>query len=223
MINERFADNTSEQSVATRLRRQRFQILVNMLHERPGPVRLLDIGGTQGYWDMMLTSVALPPTLHVTLLNLEVTPVARRNFTATAGDARAMPQFADKQFDIVFSNSTIEHVGTWADQERMAREVRRLGRQYCVQTPNRYFPIESHFVFPCFQFLPLVLRVWLAQHFALGSYPRIPDRQTALREIASIRLLSRAEFQRLFPEATLYDEKYYGLTKSFVAYTPRRR
>jgi SAM-dependent methyltransferase len=220
MLLERLADNTKEQSVATRLRRQRFQILLDMIRDSMGPVHILDIGGKVSYWDMMTANAALNVPLHVTLLNLEAPTVSRPNFTAVAGDARSMPQFTDKQFDIVFSNSCIEHVGTFEDQKRMAGEVRRVGRRYYVQTPNRYFPIEPHYVFPLFQFLPIPWRASLVQHFNLGWSPRVPDRRRALAEVASIRLLTKAEFVRLFPEGQLFEEKFYGLVKSFVAYTP---
>jgi hypothetical protein len=221
MIHKRFADNTNDQSVATRLRRKRFQILLTMLRDSLGPTSILDIGGTYNYWDLMTAGLSLDPQLHITLLNTESPPVPRPNFTALVGDGRALPQFADNQFDIVFSNSTIEHVGTFVDQRRMADEVRRLGRRYYIQTPNRYFPIEPHFVFPFFQFLPIALRVWLIQHFNLGWHSRIYDRQAALREVTSIRLLTGGEFAQLFPEATIFEEKFYGLVKSFVAYSVR--
>ncbi len=221
MMHKRITDNTNEQSVATRLRRQRFQILLTMLRDTTGPMSILDIGGTFNYWDMMTAGLSFDPPLQITLLNTGVAPAARPNFVALVGDGRAMPQFADHQFDIVFSNSTIEHVGSFADQRRMANEVRRVGRRYYIQTPNRNFPIEPHFVFPFFQFLPIALRVWLIQHFNLGWYRRISDRPAALHEVTSIRLLSRGELVQLFPEATIFNEMFYGLVKSFVAYTAR--
>ena len=222
MIHKRFADNTDDQSVATRLRRQRFQILLEMIQASPGPIRILDIGGTPHYWGMMTAGLVLDGPLHITLLNTEAASVTHSNFTALVGDGRAMPQFADGQFDIVFSNSTIEHVGSFADQRRMAAEVRRVGQRYYVQTPNRYFPIEPHFVFPFFQFMPIALRVWLVQHFNLGWYSRIRDREAAGRAVTGIRLLSRGEFGQLFPEARIFEERFYGLVKSFVAYTAGR-
>lgn len=215
-----FADNTSEHSVATRLRRRRFKVLLDMLGNAPDSVHILDIGGRPHYWDLMLAGLSLKSEPNITLLNTETHSVTRPNFTVLVGDGRTMPQFADRQFDIVFSNSTIEHVGDFTDQLRMANEIRRVGRRYCIQTPNRYFPIEPHFVFPFFQFLPITWRAWLIQHFKLGWYSRTPDRQQAIAQVAGIRLLSRTEFMRLFPEATLYEERFFGLVKSFVAYTP---
>ena len=218
MIHKHFADNTSAQSVASRMRRERFQILLDMIDGQAN-VSILDIGGRPQYWEQMTAGTDLADKLRVTMLNLEAHAASRPNFTTMVGDARSMPQFNDGQFDIVFSNSTIEHVGGFTDQQRMANEVRRVGRRYYIQTPNKYFPIEPHFVFPMFQFLPVAVRVWLLQRFTLGWMSRQPDRQKALNEVQGIRLLGRTEFQRLFPEATIYDEKFYGLVKSFVAYT----
>ena len=221
MFQKRFADNNNEHSVATRLRRRRFQILLDMIRATPGQLKILDIGGQPQYWEMMTAGMPLTDRFQVTLLNVRTHGPSHRNFTCLVGDGRAMPQFADQQFDIVFSNSTIEHVGGFTDQQRMASEVRRIGRQYYVQTPNRYFPVEPHFVFPYFQFLPIGLRVWLVQHFSMGWYARLPNRQDAEREVTAIRLLTRNEVVELFPEATIFEEKYCGLVKSFVAYTAR--
>ena len=100
----------------------------------------------------------------------------------------------------------------------MAEEVRRVGKRYFVQTPNRYFPIEPHFLIPWFQFLPLTVKVFLIRDFNLGWYPKTRDRQKALARVTSINLLSRRELKALFPTARVYQEKFFGLTKSFVAY-----
>lgn len=220
MFHRRFADNTNAGSVAARLRRRRFELFAALVEGLPGEVRLLDIGGTQNYWQMIAPEAALLRRVRVTLLNLEPQAVSAPNFTSLVGDARAMPQFADRQFDLVFSNSTIEHLGSYAAQQAMAAEVRRVGRGYYIQTPNRYFPLEPHYLFPGFQFLPLGLRAWLVRHFSLGWYPRIADRRQARAEVAAIRLLNETEFRALFPRAAIYKERYFGLTKSFVAYTP---
>jgi hypothetical protein len=216
----RFFDNENPNSVAAKLRRRRFQIFLNMLKDSEGPVTVLDIGGSQQYWDIMLANVLGGPKIHINLLNIEPVEAASPQYTSLAGDGRSLPGFQNKQFDIVFSNSTIEHVGEYADQGSMAAEVRRLGIRYYVQTPNRYFPLEPHSLFPFFQYLPVTTRIWMVKHFNLGWYAKYPDNQKAVLEIIHTRLMTKAELMSLFPEAKIYEEKLYGLVKSLVAYTP---
>ena len=209
------ADNSDARSLATRMRRRRFELFLSLLRTLRGHIEILDIGGTQQFWDLMLDDEALD--IHVTLLNIGEQPVSSQRFTSVVGDARSMPQFRNAQFDVVFSNSVIEHVGDYANQRRMADEIRRVGKRYFIQTPNKRFPLEPHFLFPWFQYLPLNLRAWLVSHFNVGWYKRIEDGHAARQEVESIQLLTRRQFAALFPGASIYPEKIGGLTKSFVA------
>lgn len=63
--------------------------------------------------------------------------------TYVRADACYLP-FADKRFDLVFSNAVIEHVGGIQEQSRFIREHVRVGRHWIVTTPNRWFPVEPH-------------------------------------------------------------------------------
>src|SRR5580693_1380306 len=96
-------------------------------------MRVLDVGGTVDIWRLA------PVMPRLVLLNQ-----ARARYEIGAGesvvlgDGGALP-FADRSFDLVFSNSVIEHVGHRAAQARFATEIARVGKQYWVQTPNRYF------------------------------------------------------------------------------------
>jgi hypothetical protein len=209
------ADNRDPRSLAGRLRRQRFTLFESLISRVPRPLRILDVGGTQQFWQVM--GFAGAERIEVTILNLTPEPVSLPNFIGVTGDARDL-HFGDASFDVVFSNSVIEHVGGYHDQCRMAREVKRVGARYFLQTPNRYFPIEPHFLLPCFQFLPVPARVWLLQHFSLGWRSRTRDAKEARASVESVRLLSKAELMALFPEATLFKERVMGLTKSFVVY-----
>ena len=69
------------------------------------------------------------------------------------GDACALP-FADGEFDVVFSNAVIEHVGGRERQQRFVSEALRVGRSVFVTTPNRRFPVEVHTRLPLVHWLP---------------------------------------------------------------------
>lgn len=210
----RFADNRRADTLAARLRRRRLALLEALIEGLPRPVRLLDVGGTAGFWEV---ADWRPADVRIVLLNRAPDEPRQAGPAVVAGDARDLGQFADSAFDVVFSNSVIEHVGDVADQQRMADEIVRVGRRYLVQTPNRTFPIEMHFLVPFFQFLPVAIQASLIQRFDLGWYRRVPDRSAALELVRSHYLLTATDLQRLFPAATIHRERVLGLTKSLIA------
>lgn len=212
----RIADNTRSNSLATSMRRRRFALFTSLLARVPRPVSILDVGGTEGFWETMRFSGS--DAARIVLLNLEATPTRSPNVESVVGDATDLREYAAGSFDVVFSNSVIEHVGDFAAQRRMAEAVMRVGRRYFVQTPNYYFPIEPHFLFVGFQWLPLEVRARLHHRLDLGWQKRAETLADARRETARIRLLRRHEVCALFPGATLYEERILGMTKSFVAY-----
>src|SRR6266550_9168705 len=212
----KFVDVRDTGSLSTRLRRRRFAFFEALLDRLPKPVSILDVGGTPDFWQMMDSSER--EDIEITLLNLIAIQRPPARFRCVVGDARNLTRFGDREFDVVFSNSVIEHVGNYADQQKMAEGVRRVGKRYFVQTPNRNFPIEPHFLVPLFQFLPITGRAWLLNHFDLGWYKREPDYQAAKREVEAIRLLTEGELMRLFPEGVLCKERFFGFTKSLTVY-----
>lgn len=216
MLFRNIADVNNRAAFINKLRRSRFALFQSLLASLPRPINILDVGGEPGFWRMM--GFADYDDVSITLVNIHQWEQVQPPFHNVVGDARQLHQFRDSQFDVVFSNSVIEHVGTYADQQQMANEVRRVGKRYFLQTPNRNFPIEPHFFFPGFQFLPVKTRVWLVQHFALGWFPRMPDEAKARQEVTQIRLLTEREVRRLFPSATLARERFAGLTVGFLAY-----
>src|SRR5262245_1322294 len=191
-----FADNRDPNSLASRLRAKRNEQLRCLLDSLPRPLKILDVGGRQTVWER--TGLVGQPDVHIVILNIEQEECRYTNVHSVVGDARDMRGFHDCQFDIVYSNSVIEHVGSMDQMARMASEVRRVGRRYFVQTPYRYFPIEPHFVFPMFQFLPLSIRTLMVQNFSLGWIAKQPDRKRAADAVRSITLLSRRQLQSLF-------------------------
>jgi 2-polyprenyl-3-methyl-5-hydroxy-6-metoxy-1,4-benzoquinol methylase len=210
----RFADSTKPDSLAAKLRRRRFELFLGFLQQIPiDSLTILDIGGTETFWE----SMGYASSGHsILLLNLQKCETHHKQIISVVGDACSMPEFRDQQFDVVFSNSVIEHLGTYENQQSMANEVRRTGKRYFVQTPNYFFPIEPHFLSPFFHWLPIGLRIFLVRHLSLGWYDRTRDAERASQLIREIRLLKKSELASLFPEATIWHERLLGLTKSFV-------
>lgn len=182
----------------------------------PRPVRVLDVGGAEPFW-AALSAARNPGEFEVTMLNLYPQQTSLPFVRAVTGSALDLSVVGAGNYDVVFSNSVIEHLASWENQQRMAEQVRSLGLPYYVQTPNRYFPIEPHFLLPCFQFLPRRVRIWLATHWRYGSYCRPGDREAAAAAVDEIRLLTAKEMQSLFPDARLHRERIGPVVKSFVA------
>lgn len=174
----------------------------------PAQSRVLDLGGTELNWRRT-------PGYHVVLLNYDQN-VRDFGYQVVHGDGKACP-FSDFSFDIVFSNSTIEHVGDWKAQKRLATEIRRLAPHYFVQTPNKWFPIEPHVLAPFIQFLPDGIRLWACRWLSpVGLFASY--RELVLEDMQRVRLLTEREMRKLFPDAEIRREKLFGLTKSLIAF-----
>jgi predicted SAM-dependent methyltransferase len=210
-----FQNADEKTAIGNNFRNRRFQFFLDKIAHLPKPIQILDVGGMPKFWEQR--GMQNNPDIHVTLLNLEAQPVAFSNFKSVAGDATNMHFIADKQFDLVFSNSVIEHLYTKENQLKMSREVKRVGKYYFVQTPNRYFPVEAHYMLPYMQFIPKTVRYFILTKTKLSLLKKW-DPAFARQCINEIRLLNLKEMKGLFPEGKIFLEKYAGLTKSITAY-----
>jgi hypothetical protein len=169
---------------------------------------VLDVGGRPSVWE--------GTGVDVTVLNV-AEPAAWDAGSAhfVRADARRMP-FGDGAYGVAYCNSVIEHLGSWPDQERVAREVRRVARGYWVQTPAKCFPVEPHFLTPFFHWLPRSLQRRLLPYTIWALVTR-PDRDFRESMANEIRLVSRGEMARLFPDGRIEAERVFGFTKSWIA------
>lgn len=204
------------QSAFRKRRLAMFLSVVDEIVEKTGRCRVLDLGGVASYW-LGLEDLWRDRPMHMTLVNLATVDAPDARFVSLAGDARSLPQFADRAFDVVHSNSVIEHVGSMADKRRMATEVRRLAPRYFVQTPNYWFPVEPHFRMAAFHWLPRRLQRALVMSGARGFYPQASSLEQADAILADAALLDAGEMRDLFPDATVHRERAFGLTKSLIA------
>jgi hypothetical protein len=209
-------DNTDVRSLSSRFRKIRLSYFLDFLSKCPSSITILDVGGAEEYW-INLGYVG-DENVKITILNLDKPVAPAKKFDFVQGDVRNMSQLKDGSFDIVFSNSTVEHLGTFAEQMMAAKEIRRVGKGYFIQTPNYYFPIEPHFLVPFFQFLPIGLRIFMLMHFNLGWISRKNSKQEAREIITRIKLLKRIELAKMFPDGDVFREKCFFLTKSYIFY-----
>jgi hypothetical protein len=200
--------------LSLRFRRRRMQRFAREFGIGPGDL-VLDIGGTPECWGL----IGAGP--RVVMINLPQSMEKQAGAEMrVAGDGRMLP-FRDGAFDVVFSNSVIEHLGDGASQQRFAREVARVGRGYWIQTPNRWFPVEQHLLTPFLHWLPKAWQRAIAPRCNLWNLlSRVtPERRRFyIRHFLNdIRLLGPAEMRRLFPGARIVRERACGVTKSLVA------
>lgn len=208
-------DYSNPNYIGSRFRRKRFRFFESKILAFQRPITILDIGGTVRFWvdeNYHLKDV------FITIINIRPEESRYPNIRVLQGDACDLSQFKDKAFDISFSNSLIEHLHTTANQQKMAKEAVRVSRCFFVQTPNRYFPIEPHFRFPLFQFLPKRIQIFLQTKTLLINGVKY-NKEYAKEIVDEIKLLSKGELKKLFPESQLYTEYFLGMPKSFIAYS----
>lgn len=186
---------------------------IRRIAPRPG-ARILDLGGSPEIWRLLdhrfdVTLVNLPGGME-TLAGAE--PERRHDHSvvwADACDLRGV--FEDDAFDVVFSNSVIEHVGDATKRRDFAREVRRLAPAYWVQTPSPRFPIEPHTGVPYFFRLPAEVRARMIARWA-RTMPLYAEM------VAGTTVIERDEMHALFPDARVYSERVLGFEKSHSFY-----
>lgn len=176
----------------------------------PRPIRILDLGGTREFWEQ--SGVELQGDFEITLVNLDAMEWEAGVFRSMRGDATDLSSLQREDYDVIFSNSVIEHLFTFEMQKRMADEIRRLGLPYWVQTPNYWFPYEPHFCSMGWQYLPRSTRIQRVMN------RRGVDQAIAARVVDEHRLMTASELAALFPGARLIKERVGPLVKSLVAW-----
>lgn len=177
------------------------------------PISILDVGGKINFWENR--GLAGNNEYKITIINIEKEKSLYSNIKTLIGDATDLSQFTNKSFDIAHSNSVIEHLYNFENQKKMALEIIRVGQKHIVQTPNKYFFLEPHYLIPFFQFCPNKLKYLVLTKTKLSRLKKW-DKNFAKQYIKEIRLLSLKEMKVLFPNSKIYFEKFMGMNKSFT-------
>lgn len=125
------------------------------LHNRPQPLKLLEIGTGAGG---IAHYFAHHKTLQCSVEAVDVIDqrVLRDGFSFQRVEGTVLP-FPDEHFDVIISNHVIEHVGDANAQRHHLREVRRVMRPDGIgylAVPNRWMLIEPHYRLAFLSWLP---------------------------------------------------------------------
>jgi SAM-dependent methyltransferase len=210
--------------------RQRRAALFREAFPLTGETRILDLGSESGanIHAVLMGTPVVPQNTYIADINRDLIERGAKLYgfqPVLVGENGRLP-FPDGYFDIVYCSSVIEHVTlpkneVWstksgkefrerslAHQRAFAREIQRVGRQFFVQTPYRWFVIESHSWLPFVGWLPRELVVPILK-FSRKFWPKwtAPD----------WHLLNKRQLRSMFDGAEIRDEKWCGLTKSIMA------
>ena len=192
----RFQDLDDPNSLSSRFRRARARRIVALIEAvaaEKGAVRIADLGGEPAYWRHVDRDVLERCKVEITLINPQPLRTDDPLFRTEQSDACQLSGHADDSFDLVHSNSVVEHVGDWPRMEAFAAEVRRLAPRYYVQTPYFWFPVEPHFSAPFFHWRSEQTRARMLMKRRRGFVERSRDLGEAMRAVPHSRLLYKRQ------------------------------
>jgi hypothetical protein len=197
-------------------RRRRFQLFLRLMSPKLSDI-LLDVGGNPGFWTLHPQPVRRIDSLNLYAVSWSPQEAPSHEIRTLIGDgcSLAMP---DKSYDIGFSNSVIEHVGSWERQMQFASEIRRVANALWVQTPAYECPIEPHYLAPFVHFLPRSFQKLIIRWCTLWGWMERPNTEEINSMVETTRLLRKAEMRQLFPDCEIVTERMLLIIpKSYIA------
>lgn len=127
-------------------------------------------------------------------------------------DGHPLP-FPDNAFDVVFCNAVVEHVGDFEMQASFIAELIRVGKRVFFTTPNRYFPVELHTMYPFIHWLPRRTFQSILRAFGKTFYAKTEN----------LNLLTKKQLIQLLPEnyrnkAHIYMNTMLGIPANIICW-----
>ena len=180
--------------------------------------RLLDVGGNPSDWFGRSDVVEFVDSLNLNVTLIHHVPPGSPDIVSLAGDGKCLP-FGDQSYELVYSNSVIEHVGDAEAREAFAREIRRVGRKIWVQTPAYGCPIEPHYLGLFVHWFPKSWQLPLIRWTSVIGLTGAAGEEGLIAILESTELMKKKEFKALFPDCEIWVEKLlWVFPKSYVAY-----
>jgi SAM-dependent methyltransferase len=222
--------NQTINSFRSHSRSKRAKLFNRLFPTITSETRILDLGAADGSYLATVLSGRTFRAENVYISDIDSTKIYKGQeefgFVPVVLQESGSLPFEDGYFDIVHCSSVIEHVtlpksDVWQPlheeefrkisfnrQTQFADEIRRIGKCYFVQTPNRGFPVEAHTWLPFVGYFP---------HQILVKIIPYVNRYWIKSTKPDWCLLNNQELSHLFPDGVIYSEKFLGLTKSIIA------
>jgi hypothetical protein len=190
-------------------RRRRFQLFLDLMRPKLSDT-LLDVGGYPGFWTSYPQPVKQIDSLNVHEVFWNPKSAPNHLIRTLVGDGcfLAMP---DKSYDIGFSNSAIEHVGSWERQQQFASEIRRVAKALWVQTPAYECPIEPHYLTPFMHYLPRSFQKLTLRWCTMWGWVTRPNADQINSMVETTHMLRKSEMRRLFPDCEIVTGRMLGM------------
>jgi hypothetical protein len=105
--------------------------------------------------------------------------------------------------DLVISNATIEHVGSFEKQKKMIENILLLTKKYFViTTPNRYHPLDFHTKLPILHWFPKKIHRKLLKLFGLEFFSKEEN----------LNLLSKKDLIKLLESVGVKNYKIFDIS-----------
>lgn len=197
-------------------RRRRLALFLRLMRPSGADV-LLDVGGYPMFWTAQEQPVSRIDSINVHEVLWGGQDAPNHNIRTLVGDGCSL-KIPDKTYDIGFSNSVIEHVGSWEKQQQFAGEIRRVAKAVWVQTPAYECPIEPHYLAPFVHYLPPQIQKRILRWFSVWGWLERPNQQLVNATVESTRLLRKSEVHQLFPDCEILTERLlWVIPKSYIA------
>lgn len=182
-------------------RRRKWRLFCEHMLATSGSTNVLDVGYSNEEYSSTDNFIEkhFPHLQHLTALGVEQHDKFSARYPAVSVvryDGGKFP-FRDNEFDVVWSNAVVEHVGDRRAQVRFLSEIQRVGRRAFVTTPNRHFPIEVHTRTPLLHYLPKTM---------FDGYLRVTGKAWAADDY--MRLLGVRELRNLLYDAGLKKSEF---------------
>jgi hypothetical protein len=211
-----FSVHTVYRSIFKIWRKRRLALFLRLMKPAPSDA-LLDVGGYPGCWTGQAQPVGQIDSINVHEVRWKPEDAPNHRIRTLVGDGCSLP-ISDKTYDIGFSNSVIEHVGSWERQQAFAGEIRRVSKAVWVQTPAYECFIEPHYLTPFVHYLPRSVQKRVLRWFSVWGWLERPNQKTINEAVDSTRLLRKSEVKQLFPDCEILTERLlWVIPKSYIA------